>query len=179
MPEQLFFKGGNMKALLAMTLALGSLSGIAAAGEPVSSKADPACTKTEVLSPEQQVTCVMRAYIEVTDQADGPRARTLFHPNALMSGDLGTNPQTGAPELYVGTPEPFLKGLESAPKRPGEIGYKAHVQSVRVLGKTAIGEVVEENLFGRDFTNSFHLLKTDGRWLIVSKLSYATAADSR
>lgn len=161
-----------MKTLFAMMLALGSLSGVAAVAEPVSSKADPACTQGEVPSPEQQVTCVMRAYIEATDQADGQRARTLFHPDALMSGDGRSGVQTD-------TPEAFFKALESTPKRPGETGYKAHVQSVSVLGNTAIGEVVEENLFGYDFTNRFHLLKIDGRWLIVSKLYYAAAANSR
>ncbi|HEY0682769.1 MAG TPA: nuclear transport factor 2 family protein [Steroidobacter sp.] len=126
----------------------------------------------EASSPEQQVTCVMSAYIEVTNQADGQRARTLFHPNAVVSGD-------GLFGVQTGTPEPFFEALESALKRPSETGYKARVQSVRVFGNTAIGEVVEENLLGYDFTNHFHLLQTDGGWLIVSKLYRATATNSR
>lgn len=117
---------------------------------------------------EQQVSSVLWAYIDVTGQANGQRARALFHSNAVMSGDLPGGLQTG-------TPEPFFQALEGAPRPPSETGYEARVESVHVFGSVAIGEVVEKKLFGYDFRNHFHLLQIDGDWLIVSKLSRATA----
>jgi len=126
----------------------------------------------EPASSEQQVSCVIRAYIDATAQADSQRARTLFHSNAVMSGDLPGGVQTGSPE-------PFFEALENATKRPSETGYEGRVESVRVFGNSAIAELVEKNLSGYDFTNHFHLLQSGGAWLIVSKLSCATAINER
>lgn len=126
----------------------------------------------EPSSDEQQVRNVLQAYIDATRTADAKLARGLFHANALMSGELDENAR-------IGSPEPFFKSLESASGRPGDTGYQAWITAVSVLGRTASGEIVEQNLFGYDFTNRFHLLEQDGRWLIVSKLYCSATAKAR
>jgi hypothetical protein len=113
------------------------------------------------------VRCVLGAYIEATAAADAKLARSLFHADARMSGDLGSGARTGSAE-------PFFQALAKATARPGQGGYEASLDSISVLGDTATGNVIEKNLFGYNFTNRFHLIKLDGRWQIVSKLFYST-----
>lgn len=112
---------------------------------------------------EEEVRCVLGVYVEATSRADGQYARSIFHPDARMSGEIDGTARTGSPE-------PFFKSLEDARSAPGESGYEAEVRSIQVLGNTAIGDIAEENLFGYNFTNRFHLIRLDGRWQIVSKL---------
>ena len=110
--------------------------------------------------------CVLRAYIEATEAAGAGRARSLFHADARMSGDLGTGARTGSPES-------FFQALANATTRPGQGGYEASLDSISAMGDTATGNVIEKNLFGYTFTNRFHLIKLSGRWQIVSKLFYS------
>jgi len=138
------------------------------AGEHPASKERSPCTTSELaaLSAEGQVRCVLQGYIDATASADSPRARSLFHDGAIMSGDLGSGARTGSLES-------FFKALDGAASRPDEAGYSAHISSINVMGETATGEVIEKNLFGYDFIDRFHLIKLNDRWQIVSKLFFS------
>ncbi len=106
------------------------------------------------------VAAVMDAYIAGTRNRDVASLKKIFHKDALMTGYFGSH-------LGIGSPQPFFDELET-----NEIAadYAAQVTSVEVIGATAMGQIVEDNLMGLSFVNNFHLIKVDGAWLIISKL---------
>lgn len=110
---------------------------------------------------------VMAAYGSGTRARDVEALKAIFHPNAVMSGYLG-------PELLIGSPQPFFDHL--AANEVAE-SYRAETTAVDVAGATARARVVEDDLFGMSFVNEFHLVRSDGRWLIVSKLFHHDAPE--
>jgi hypothetical protein len=117
------------------------------------------------LSPAKQVRCVLLSYIEATRTGNAQLARSLFHTDARMTGQMDDG------EVRAGTPEPFFKVLESHPSASsGPNAYSAYITSVTVQGGIATGTLAERNLYGYNFVDHFHLLKSDGRWQIISKL---------
>lgn len=113
------------------------------------------------------VAAVMDAYITGTKNRDVAGLKAIFHKDALMTGYLGSN-------LRLGSPQPFYDALDANEIAPD---YAAHVTSVEVLGATAMGQIIEDNLFGMSFVNNFHLIKEDDEWLIISKLYHHDAPE--
>ena len=111
-------------------------------------------------SPEQ----VLQSYINCCRCGDAAGLEQLFHPQAAMYGYLNG-------ELMAPTPQPFFEAVANAPcpESSGE-PYQAEITVVETTGATATLVLKESNYLGMRFTNSFQLLKTDGRWWIVSKL---------
>jgi hypothetical protein len=157
-------------ALLALPVAQTSLS-----AEPDSqvtkARATGATAATEQTpSSEKEVRGILQTYIDATRTGDAQRARTLFHADARMSG------QIDAGDVHVGTPEPFFKALESHPSASTEgHPYTASIGAISVQGGTATAVISEKNLYGYDFTDHFHLIRSDGRWQIISKLFRGSA----
>jgi hypothetical protein len=121
-------------------------------------------------SSEKEVRGILQTYIDATRTGDAQRARTLFHADARMSG------QIDAGDVHVGTPEPFFKALESHPSASTEgHPYTASIGAISVQGGTATAVISEKNLYGYDFTDHFHLIRSDGRWQIISKLFRGSA----
>lgn len=132
--------------------------------EPQSLRKDAVDSKP-TRTAEQEVRSVLQAYIESTRTGNAQQARTLFHPEARMSGQMDDG------EARAGTPEAFFKVLDSHPSASsGPHPYSGRITAVTVEGKTATGTIAERNLYGYDFIDHFHLLKSDGRWQIISKL---------
>lgn len=107
---------------------------------------------------------VLEKYIEGSYTADTGLLKTLFHPEAAMSGFM-----EGA--LDIGTPQPFYDELEEVPsaKESGE-AYHAEIAFIHIAGSMASAGIVEENLLGVNYVNHFHLLKIDGAWKFISKI---------
>lgn len=107
---------------------------------------------------------VLEKYIEGSYTADTDLLKTLFHPDAAMSGFMGD-------ELDIGTPQPFYDELEEVPsaKESGE-AYHAEIAFIHIAGSMASAGIVEENLLGINYVNHFHLLKIDGTWKFISKI---------
>lgn len=110
------------------------------------------------------VRAVMERYAEAVYRADVATLRSLFHPQASMSGYLGE-------DLLVGTPEPFFTDLGSRPSMAeSKHPYEGKISNVEVMGRAATATLVEHGFFGSfDFANYYHLLLIDGEWKIVSK----------
>lgn len=106
------------------------------------------------------VKAVVDNYIKGTAESDHELLRSLFHETAVMSGYLG-------PDLLLGEPEPFFAGIAQNKVGPE---YKGEVIEISVVGRTAKASVIEDNLYGMSFVNTFHLLNVDGNWTIMSKL---------
>jgi hypothetical protein len=107
---------------------------------------------------------VLDEYIEASYTGNVPSLKTVFHPDALMSGYLIN-------ELDIGTPEPFYVELTETPsaKETGE-PYQAEIVFIHINGPLASAAIVEERLLGMNYINHFHLLKIEGEWRIISKI---------
>jgi hypothetical protein len=109
---------------------------------------------------KKAVEAVVQAYVQGTIERDVTILRTAFHENAVMSGYLG-------PNKLIGSTQPFYDHLEANEHGPG---YSSTISGIEVTGHTAKARLMEENLYGMNFVNDFHLLNDDGSWKIVSKL---------
>ena len=91
------------------------------------------------------------------------RLESIFHPNAVMSGYFQG-------EFYLGSPVPFFDEVRDNPS-PSETGaaYSAEITTVEVSGDVASVTLKEDGYLGTRFTNWFHLVRLDGRWIIISK----------
>ncbi len=107
---------------------------------------------------------VLEQYFEASYTANVPLLKTLFHPDALMSGYYDG-------ELGIGTPEPYYEDLMAATssKDAGE-QYEAEIAFIHIAGAIASAGIVEDNLLGLNYVNHYHLLKIEGEWRIISKI---------
>ncbi len=107
---------------------------------------------------------VLQSYADCCRYGDVDSLKQLFHEQAAMYGVLNG-------QLITGTPEVFYHTVATAPcpESSGE-PYEAIIGHAEVAGDTATILLRENNYLGMNFTNSFHLLKKEGKWYIVSKL---------
>jgi len=107
---------------------------------------------------------VLQDYMEGSYTANLELLRSVFYPEATMSGLMANN------ELEVGTPQPFYDELEETAscRKMGE-PYEAEIGYIHITGKAASASLIEDNLLGRNYVNHFHLLKISGDWKIISK----------
>lgn len=110
----------------------------------------------------KDVVNVINMYIEGTRTGNTDMIRKSFHPDALMSGYMG-------PKCLIGDITPFTNHVETSGK-PATPPYQGHMISLDITGNIASAKVVEDDLYGMDFVNFFHLMSVDGEWKIVSKL---------
>lgn len=115
-----------------------------------------------------EVAAVALAYAEACRDGDAERLAALFHPAAHMFGRIGRT--TMAEPIAA-----FVEHVRMSPApRMTEEAYRAWVGQVQVAGDTAVVTLEERGYQGRDYTDRFSMLRTDGRWTIVAKL-FATA----
>ncbi|WP_300639420.1 nuclear transport factor 2 family protein, partial [uncultured Oscillibacter sp.] len=124
-------------------------------------------TKEDVLmmSKEvEQVREVIQRYITGTYQADVEMLAGVFHPQAHMTGYLGDN-------LLLGTPEPFLQDIGSAPSMASKGDpYHAEIRELTVTGHIATVVLYETGFRGEGvLEDHFQLLLDGGKWSIISK----------
>lgn len=112
----------------------------------------------------REVRAVIEQYIKGSGTGDVGSLESIFHPNAVMFGYLRG-------QLMDGGPKPFFDLVGSQPSLQSQgADYRAEIASIRVDGDVATATLIEDGFFGMSFTDRFHLVRTDGRWLIVSKL---------
>ena len=112
----------------------------------------------------EQVREVVQRYIQGTYQADVKLLKSVFHPQARMTGYLGDT-------LLMGTPEPFLQDMGSAPSMASRGDpYHAEIRELNVTGRIASAIVYETGFRGSGvLEDHFQLLCEDGVWSIISK----------
>lgn len=112
----------------------------------------------------EQVREVIQRYITGTYKADVEMLAGVFHPQARMTGYLGDM-------LLLGTPEPFLQDMGSAPSMESTgAPYRAEIRELTVTGRIASVILYETGFRGDGvLEDHFQLLLEDGRWSIISK----------
>jgi hypothetical protein len=116
----------------------------------------------------QSIKETVQLYIDGIHEGDAGLLKKAFHPQAMMFGTSG--------DKVTVTPIEGLYAFVEAnvpPARSGEL-HQCSIVSVRVAGNTASVEMTEDQTYGHNYVNYFHLLKIDGEWKIVSK-SYNAA----
>lgn len=97
--------------------------------------------------------------------------KKAFHPRSMMYGASGKN---------ITIVE--IQGLYdyiAANKPPTETGesHQCFISAIQYAGNAALVEVIEESLYGNDYTNYLQLLKIEGEWVIVCKTFNATISN--
>ena len=112
----------------------------------------------------EQVREVVQRYITGTYKADVEMLADVFHPQARMTGYLGET-------LLLGTPEPFLQDMASAPSMESTgAPYHAEIRELTVTGRIASVVLYETGFRGDGvLEDHFQLLLEDGKWSIISK----------
>ena len=108
---------------------------------------------------------LLRNYTDGTYRADKNLLQSVFHEKAVMNGYIG-------PALIMADPTPFIQDITSSPSMESNNDpYHSLVESIRIEGNVATA-VVSETGFRGDavFVDFFHLIKTDEKWRIISKL---------
>lgn len=117
----------------------------------------------------EAIRAAVNLYVDGVKTGNTDLLRSAFHPKAMMYGAGGEDIVIVEIEgLYA-----FVAANES-PSKTGE-AHKSFITHIHYAGNAASVEMVEESSYGHDYTNYFHLLKTDGKWVIVSKSYNATA----
>lgn len=108
---------------------------------------------------------VIGKYMKGTFEADIPLLKSVFHENAIMNGYLGD-------DLVMGAPSLFINDMASSPSMASQgAAYQGEIEMIRIERSVATVIVSESGFRGDgNLVNSFHLIKTDGEWKILSKL---------
>jgi hypothetical protein len=108
---------------------------------------------------------VIKKYKEGTYNADTALLKEVFHEKAVMNGYLGPNP-------LIGDPSAFIDDMGGSPSMASNGDpFQGEVESIRIEGNVASVVFSETGFRGEGvLVDFFHLIKTDGRWSIISKL---------
>ena len=119
----------------------------------------------EVKSEKNAIKEVIQRYIDGTFRGDKAMLESVFHKKAVMNGYLGQ-------ELVLDDPSPFIVDVTSTPTMECENDpYHAEITSIIITGNVA-AVVLSESGFRSttSLVDFFHLIKTDDKWEIISKL---------
>lgn len=118
-----------------------------------------------VIESHPEVEAVLNNYMEGTYKADVELLKSVFHPDAIMTGYMGD-------QLMIGDPTPFLEDIGGNPSMESQgTEYKGEITKLLVNGNIADAVIYETGFYGDGtLENHFHLLKDEnGGWKIISK----------
>lgn len=94
--------------------------------------------------------------------------KQAFRPEAILAGYLDKQLAIAPVQsLYD-----FVSQNDSPAKRGDKFAYE--IVSIKASGSTAVVHLSERAYLGFNYETSFHMVKVDGRWWIVSKLFSGT-----
>jgi hypothetical protein len=98
--------------------------------------------------------------------------KSVFHPDAIMSGDVDRSAFVEPIEGLYG----YVRRHEEPAGDSAPFDYVIH--SVEIAGETALVTLTERAYLGYDYETSLQLVRSDGAWRIVSKLTSGTAVST-
>ena len=108
---------------------------------------------------------LMKTYLTGTFDGNVEKLESVFHEKAVMNGYLGD-------DLVMGTPAVFIEDIALSPSMRSEnCEYHGEIESI-LIEKDIAQVVLSETGFrgNTSLVNCFHLIKTNGKWKIISKL---------
>jgi hypothetical protein len=108
---------------------------------------------------------VIDDYRNGTYNADAASLKGVFHEKAVMNGYLG-------PDLVLADPSAFIADIGGSPSMASNKDpYQAEIESIHIEGNVASVILSETGFRGQGvLVDFFHLIKTGGKWQIISKL---------
>jgi hypothetical protein len=101
----------------------------------------------------------VQRYVDACTNADSEALRSALHPAWRMYGIDTTE------EVAV-TVDEFVDW--AADKQP-PLGYRATITHIEIASDVAMATLVEEKYYDSDYTIHFSLIRSGGRWHIVTK----------
>lgn len=109
------------------------------------------------------VSAVLSNYFKGVFNGDVELLRSIFHPHALVGGDVNGQP-------YAKTLDQYLDGVKNR-KSPAELGeaFRMEILAIEIINSIA---VVKAHLpmFEFNYYDLLSLTKANGAWVIVNKL---------
>lgn len=117
----------------------------------------------------QAIVEVLNKYNEGCKQAKSSIMKPAFNEQATMFSVDGDHKLTGGAiqTLFDG----IDSGFQPSPEAQGVI------VSVDIVGTAASARIDTNNVSGFCFTDFFHLLKVDDKWIVVSKIFHTHSAE--
>ncbi|QIK59178.1 nuclear transport factor 2 family protein [Dysgonomonas sp. HDW5A] len=111
----------------------------------------------------QKIIAVIDNYFKGIFEGDVSKLKSIFHPNALLFGDI-------ANEAYFKHVDEYLEIVNNrkSPKENNE-NFKMEIISIEILGNNAVAKL-HVPMLGFNYYDLLSLSKVDGQWLIVNKL---------
>jgi hypothetical protein len=111
----------------------------------------------------QQISDVIKNYFDGIFQGDVTLLRQVFHPRALLFGDVDGQP-------YEKNLEEYLNVVQNrdSPMKLGE-GKRMKIISIEVLGNVSYAKL-HVPMFDFNYYDFIALNKINGKWWIVNKL---------
>ncbi|MCF0041422.1 nuclear transport factor 2 family protein [Dyadobacter fanqingshengii] len=109
------------------------------------------------------IAAVLSDYFKGVFKGDINRLRSVFHPQALVAGDVNG-------QGYFKTLEQYLDGVKNR-KSPFELGesYRMEIISIEVINLIAVAKL-RLPMFEFNYYDLLSLTIVDGKWVIVNKL---------
>ena len=109
------------------------------------------------------VSAVLSNYFNGIYNGDTELLRGIFHPTALVVGDINGQP-------YFKTVDQYLEGVKNR-KSPSELNEKFNMEilSIEIINSIAIAKV-RVPIFDFNYYDLLSLSKVNGEWIIINKL---------
>lgn len=109
------------------------------------------------------ITTLLMQYFNGIYDGDTTILRSIFHPKAILAGDI-----KGLP--YFKTLDQYLDGVKNR-QSPHELGepFKMEIISIEIINNTAIAKA-RVPIFEYNYYDLLSLAVVDGKWVIVNKL---------
>lgn len=154
-----------MKKLMVLTT-LALLAGVAPSSSVSAQSPQPAPPTESVQSAEGEVLAVVARMFDGMRAKDGALLRSLFHPDALMTG---TGMRDGSYRVTMNPPDGWIESISSF--TGGEIDERIYDPQVLVSGPLASVwteyDLYVDGEFRHCGVDAFHLALTDEGWKIV------------
>lgn len=120
-------------------------------------------TMNNYLDNAPAVAAVLSTYLKGVFNGDTELLRSIFHPQALVSGDVNG-------QQYFKSIDQYLEGVGSR-KSPLELNetFRMEILSIEIINSTAVAKV-RVPMFAFNYYDLLSLSKLDGKWTIVNKL---------
>ncbi len=109
----------------------------------------------------EEVRLLIELYVDGAN-GDSEKLRLAFHPEATMTGHIGSGDDRFTPISG------FMSMVDANPGAAGP-DYRATIRSIDITGDAGVAVLVENDFFGCDFVDYFTLARFDGRWQIINK----------
>ncbi|MEN2401117.1 nuclear transport factor 2 family protein [Flavobacterium sp. MC2016-06] len=109
------------------------------------------------------ITTLLMNYFNGIYTGDVTLLKSVFHPQALVAGDINGMP-------YFKTLDQYLDGVKNR-KSPQELGeeFKMKIISLEIINNTAIAKT-QVPILGFNYYDQLSLVIVDTKWVIVNKL---------